>query len=280
MTFALPFPEIDPAIFTVALGGYEFSLRWYALAYIAGLVIGWRLIVALMRRPKLWPNNKAPMNPAQPEDLLVWMVIGVVLGGRLGYALFYNPGYYLSHPLEILEVWQGGMSFHGGFIGVIAGVLLFTHRYSLPLFQVGDAVALAAPVGLFFGRVANFINGELWGRTTDVSWAMVFPGAGPEPRHPSQLYEAGLEGLLLGAVMWWLALRHDALKKPGRIIGVFFIGYGLARTFVENFRQWDAHIGYAVELMGGGLTMGQVLSLPMVLIGCAFLIAARRPDPV
>ena len=279
MTFVLPFPEIDPALFTVTLGGYQFSLRWYALAYIAGLVIGWRLVVALMRRPRLWPNEKAPMSPAQPEDLLVWMVIGVVLGGRLGYALFYNPGYYLTHPLEVLEVWQGGMSFHGGFLGVIAGILLFTHRYSLPLFQVGDAVALAAPPGVFFGRIANFINGELWGRTTDVPWSMVFPGAGPEPRHPSQLYEAGLEGLLLGAVIWWLALRRDWLKMPGRIIGAFFIGYGMARSFVENFRQWDAHIGFALEIGGGGLTMGQLLSLPMILIGCVFLIAARRPDP-
>ncbi|MDH3666568.1 MAG: prolipoprotein diacylglyceryl transferase [Paracoccaceae bacterium] len=280
MLFVLPFPEIDPAIFTITLGSYEFSLRWYALAYIAGLLIGWRLVVALMRRPRLWPHSKAPMTPEQPEELLLWMIIGVVLGGRLGYVLFYNPGYYLSRPLEALQVWEGGMSFHGGFIGVIAGVLLFTARRSLPHFQVGDAVALAAPVGIFFGRIANFINGELWGRVSDVPWAMVFPGAGPEPRHPSQLYEAGLEGLVLGAVMWWLALSCGWLKKPGQVIGVFFIGYGLARSVVENFRQWDAHIGYAVEIGGGGLTMGQMLSLPMILIGLVFIFTARAPERV
>jgi len=280
MPFVLPYPEIDPALLSFAIGGYEFSLRWYALAYIAGLIVAWRMCRGLMLRPGLWPGNTAPMKPEQPEDLLTWMVLGVVLGGRLGYVLFYNPSYFLENPGDILKVWQGGMSFHGGFAGVILALVLFARRHGIPLLQAGDAIALSAPAGLFFGRVANFVNGELWGRATDVPWAMVFPHGGPEPRHPSQLYEAGLEGLLLGAVMWWLALRHDALKKPGRIIGVFFIGYGLARSFVENFRQWDAHIGYAVELMGGGLTMGQVLSLPMVLIGCAFLIAARRPDPV
>ena len=280
MTFILPFPQIDPAIFTISLGGFEFVLRWYALAYIAGLIIGWRLVRRLMQRPALWPRDKAPMKPEEPEDLLVWMILGVVLGGRLGYVLFYSQGQFLSDPLSIVRVWEGGMSFHGGFLGVIAGVLLFTYRRHLPLLQVGDAVALGAPVGIFFGRLANFINGELWGRTTDLPWAMVFPGAGPDPRHPSQLYEAGLEGLLLGAVMWWLALRRGWLKRPGRIIGVFFIGYGLGRSLVENVRQWDAHIGYAVEIGSGGLTMGQMLSLPMTLIGLAFVLRARKPEQV
>ncbi|MHA1528056.1 MAG: prolipoprotein diacylglyceryl transferase, partial [Alphaproteobacteria bacterium] len=199
-----------------------------------------------------------------------------VLGGRLGYVVFYNPGYFLEHPGEILQVWQGGMSFHGGFIGVIASLLLFARWRGMALLQAGDAVALAAPAGLLFGRLANFINGELWGRVTDVPWAMVFPAAGPEPRHPSQLYEAGLEGLVLGAVMWGLALRRGWLKRPGAVTGVFFIGYGLARVLVENFRQWDAHIGYAIEIGSGGLTMGQMLSLPMVAIGLAFIWNARR----
>jgi phosphatidylglycerol:prolipoprotein diacylglycerol transferase len=283
MTFsiplAIPFPDIDPALFTLALGGYEFSLRWYALAYIAGLVLGWRLMVRLMRRPGLWPGDKAPMTPAQPEELLTWMILGVVLGGRLGYVIFYNPAYFLDHPAEIVQVWQGGMSFHGGFIGVIVSLLLFARSRGMALLQAGDAVALAAPAGLLFGRLANFINGELWGRVTDAPWAMVFPGAGAAPRHPSQLYEAGLEGLALGAVMWFLALRCGWLKRPGAVIGIFFIGYGLARSLVENFRQWDAHLGYVVEIGSGGLTMGQMLSLPMVLIGLGFIWNAWRRGP-
>ena len=276
MTFAIPFPDIDPALFTLAVGGIEFSLRWYALAYIGGLLLGWRLMVRLMRRPGLWPANKAPMTPAQPEELLTWMILGVILGGRLGYVIFYQPGYFLDHPGEILRVWEGGMSFHGGFIGVIVSLILYARARGMPLLQAGDAVALAAPAGLFFGRLANFVNGELWGRVTDVPWAMVFPGAGPEPRHPSQLYEAGLEGLLLGAVMWGLALSRGWLKRPGSVIGVFFIGYGLARSVVENFRQWDAQLGYMIEIGSGGLTMGQMLSLPMVLIGLGFIWNARR----
>jgi phosphatidylglycerol:prolipoprotein diacylglycerol transferase len=276
MIFAIPFPDIDPALFTLAIGDYEFSLRWYALAYIAGLVLGWRLMVRLMRRPRLWPNDQAPMTLAQPEELLTWMILGVVLGGRLGYVVFYNPGYFLANPAEIVKIWQGGMSFHGGFIGVMVSLFLYARLNRVALLQAGDAVALAAPAGLFFGRLANFINGELWGRVTDVPWAMVFPAAGPETRHPSQLYEAGLEGLLLGAVMWWLALRRGWLKRPGSVIGVFFIGYGLARSLVENFRQWDAQIGYAIEIGSGGLTMGQMLSLPMVLIGAGFIWNAWR----
>jgi phosphatidylglycerol:prolipoprotein diacylglycerol transferase len=275
--FAIPYPQIDPALFTISLGGFEFSLRWYALAYIAGLVLGWRMMVRLMRRPGLWPGDKAPMTPAQPEELLTWMILGVILGGRLGYVVFYNPGYFLDNPAEILQVWQGGMSFHGGFIGVIVSLILFARARGTPLLQAGDAVALAAPAGLFFGRLANFINGELWGRVTDVPWAIVFPAAGPEARHPSQLYEAGLEGLLLGAVMWGLALRRGWLKRPGSVIGVFFFGYGLARSVVENFRQWDAQLGYMIEIGSGGLTMGQMLSLPMVLIGLGFIWNARRP---
>ena len=274
--FAIPYPQIDPALFTISLGGIEFSLRWYALAYIGGLLLGWRLMVRLMRRPGLWPANKAPMTPAQPEELLTWMILGVILGGRLGYVIFYQPGYFLDHPGEILRVWEGGMSFHGGFIGVIVSLILYARARGMPLLQAGDAVALAAPAGLFFGRLANFVNGELWGRVTDVPWAMVFPGAGPEPRHPSQLYEAGLEGLLLGAVMWGLALSRGWLKRPGSVIGVFFIGYGLARSVVENFRQWDAQLGYMIEIGSGGLTMGQMLSLPMVLIGLGFIWNARR----
>jgi len=274
MPFVIPYPQIDPALVSFDIGGLELSLRWYALAYIAGLLIGWRLMVWLMRRPALWPGDKAPMTPAQPEELLTWMVLGVVLGGRLGYVLFYDLGRFIAHPGEIIRVWEGGMSFHGGFAGVILATILYTRRHKLALLQVGDAVALAAPLGLFLGRIANFIKPELWGRVSDVPWAMVFPGAGPEPRHPSQLYEAGLEGLLLGAVMWSLAVKGGWLKRPGAVIGAFFIGYGLARSVVENFRQWDPQLGDLVAATG--VTMGQILSVPMVLIGLAFLWHAWR----
>ena len=287
MPLVIPFPEIDPALFTIELGGFSFSLRWYALAYIAGLVLGWRLMVLLMRRDRLWPGGRAPMTPAQPEELLTWMVLGVVLGGRLGFVVFYNPGYYLQHPGEALMLWQGGMSFHGGFLGVIVATVLYCRTRGMPLLQVADAVALAAPPGILFGRLANFVNGELWGRPTDVPWAMVFPAADDQPRHPSQLYEAALEGLLLGIAMWVLALSAGWLRRPGALTGVFFAGYGLARAFVENFRQGDPQfvspenpVGQVIRFGSGpdayGLTMGQVLSLPMVAIGVAFLALAFR----
>jgi phosphatidylglycerol:prolipoprotein diacylglycerol transferase len=286
LPIVIEFPNIDPALVTIPIGGFEFALRWYALAYIFGLIIGWRLMVLLMRRPRLWPANKAPMAPEQPEALLTWMVLGVVLGGRLGYVIFYDPGHFMQNPAEILQVWQGGMSFHGGFIGVIVMTVLFTRNNSIPLLQAGDAVALAAPVGLMLGRLANFINAELYGRPTDVWWAMQFPTRNKdgslnwdlltEPRHPSQLYQAALEGLLLFIVMWLLALRFGWLKRPGAVVGVFFIGYGAARFFAEYFRQWDAQLSDMVATYG--ITMGQLLSLPMVVIGLAFLLIAFRRD--
>ncbi|HET7409110.1 MAG TPA: prolipoprotein diacylglyceryl transferase [Paracoccaceae bacterium] len=302
MPFVIPYPDIDPAIFTLSLGSWEFALRWYALAYIAGLVLGWRIVVRLMRRPALWPANRAPMTPQQPEELLTWMTLGVVIGGRLGFVLFYSPGYYLSHPAEILAVWSGGMSFHGGMIGVVVALAGYCLRNGIPVLQAADAVAVAVPVGLFFGRLANFINAELWGRPTDVPWAMRFPLVNPatgerdmtlltEPRHPSQLYEAGLEGIALFAVLLWLALSRRWLKAPGAITGAFLAGYGAARVFVENFRQGDRQFITAVNPNGHvirfgetpdafGLTMGQILSLPMIAIGLVFiLLAARRTAP-
>ncbi|MEM7423452.1 MAG: prolipoprotein diacylglyceryl transferase [Pseudomonadota bacterium] len=286
LSLVLPFPDIDPALFTLDLGGFQFSLRWYALAYIGGLVIGWRLIIWLMRRPALWPHSRSPMRPEEPEELLTWMVLGVVLGGRLGFVLFYNPSYFAAHPMEILQVWNGGMSFHGGFAGVIVATILYTRGKGMPLWQVSDAVALAAPTGLLFGRIANFINGELYGRTTDVWWAMQFPTTAPdgtrdwenltEPRHPSQLYEAASEGLLLFIVMWAAAIWFGALKRPMLLTGIFFFGYGLARFTIEFFRQWDAQLSEMVATYG--VTMGQVLSTPMILIGLtAMMIALRRP---
>jgi phosphatidylglycerol:prolipoprotein diacylglycerol transferase len=294
---AIPFPNIDPAIFTVDLFGMSFSLRWYALAYIAGLVLAWRYVIRLVRQKEIW-RGAPPMTPDQPEELLTWMVIGVIAGGRLGFVLFYQPGYFLDNPSQIPVIWEGGMSFHGGFIGVIVGVILYARSRKIPVLSVGDAVACAAPIGLLLGRVANFINAELWGRPTTQPWGVVFPGERAQTcpdwwteavcaRHPSQLYEATLEGAVLFVLMWWLATRAGWLKKPGRLIGVFFLGYGLARSIVENFRLADAQFitqgnpwGQVIRLGTGpeafGLTMGQVLSLPMIAIGLGFLWWANR----
>ena len=292
--FALPFPDISPEIFTLELGSFAFSLRWYALAYIVGLIVAWRIVVGLMKRPALWGEGGAPMTKDQPEDLLTWIILGVVLGGRLGYVMFYQPGYYLSNPAEILKVWEGGMSFHGGFLGVVVAGLTYCWKYKLPAMRVGDAVAVSAPIGLMLGRIANFINAELWGRPSESPWAVVFPGDAAQAcatvetlcaRHPSQLYEAILEGLVLCAVLFWLGLRRGWFKTPGALIGAFLVGYGTARFFVEFFRQPDAQfispgnpLGWAVHSGGFGLTMGQLLSLPMIALG-AWLILRARPVP-
>jgi len=296
---ALQFPDISPNLFSIDLGFMEFALRWYALAYIAGLVIGWRIITRAVRRPVLWPGDAAPMTAEQVENLLTWVILGVILGGRLGYVLFYQPAYYLQNPSEILMIWQGGMSFHGGFLGVAIAGLIYCRVNRLPMAQVGDAMAMVAPIGLFLGRLANFINGELWGRPTDAPWGVIFPGfaaqdcAGPEgivelagqlvcARHPSQLYEALLEGLVLGAILLYLAWRRGALKIPGQIMGLFIAGYGLARFFVEFYRQADAQfitldnpMGYVLQFGPAGLSMGQILSLPM-LIGGLLIVAYAR----
>jgi phosphatidylglycerol---prolipoprotein diacylglyceryl transferase len=249
---ALAFPEIDPIIFSVG----PFAVRWYALAYIVGLIIGWRLMIRFANAPG------SKVSAQLVDDFLVWATLGVVLGGRLGYVIFYKPGFYLSNPAEIFMVWQGGMSFHGGFLGVVVAAFLYARKYNFPVFALSDLLAIVAPVGLFFGRIANFINGELYGRVTDVSWGMVFPGGGSAPRHPSQLYEAALEGAVLFLVMMILRAT-PAGKKPGLLTGVFLIGYASARGFVELFRQPDAHLGFLI----GGATMGQLLSIPMILIG-------------
>ncbi|MFC3170296.1 prolipoprotein diacylglyceryl transferase [Paracoccus fontiphilus] len=288
----IPFPNIAPEIFTINLGGLTLSLRWYALAYLAGLLIGWRLIVAMMRRDTIW-GDRAPMAGDRVDDLLTWVILGVILGGRLGFVLFYEPGYYLANPAEIIKVWQGGMSFHGGFAGVIVATWLFCRANGIPALRLADAMAVVAPIGLFFGRVANFINAELWGRPTDLPWGVIFPGeaaqacpgvVGPCARHPSQLYEAGLEGLLLGLILLAL-VRAGGLRRPGLAFGMFLAGYGLARMFVELFRVADAQfitpdnpLGHVVGGPIVGLTMGQLLSLPMALIGLFFILrASRRP---
>lgn len=287
LTAVIPYPDIDPVLVTIELFGLSLPIRWYALAYLAGIMLGLYLMNRLMARPTLWPDDRAPMTSEQTEALLTWIVLGVILGGRLGYVLFYQPGYYLEHPGAALRIWDGGMSFHGGISGVALAVILFSLRHGLPMVQVGDGMAAIAGQGLLWGRLANFINGELWGRPTDVPWAMVFPTGGDVPRHPSQLYEAFLEGAVLFTLCWYLATRRGWLKHPGRILGVFFIGYGAARTFVETFRQADADYitpgnpaGHVIRFTAEyGLTMGQMLSLPMIAIGAGFLLWSARPRP-
>ncbi|MBV1867800.1 MAG: prolipoprotein diacylglyceryl transferase [Marinosulfonomonas sp.] len=289
---AIPFPNIGPDIFSIDLGWFTFTLRWYALAYIAGILIGWRLILRALKQPQLWRNDTAPMTAVQMDDLLTWIILGIILGGRLGFVVFYQPAYYLSHPIEIPMVWQGGMSFHGGFVGVVLAVWLFARRNSLHVPSIADCLAFASPVGLMLGRIANFINAELWGRPSDAPWAVIFPGSAARDcgaiqgicaRHPSQLYEAALEGLVLGLLLLWLVYRRGWLKTPGQITGLFIAGYGVARFVVEFFRRADAQfispdnpMGYVIGSGSIGLSMGQILSLPMILIGLAVIYRARR----
>ena len=266
--FVLPFPVIDP----VAVNIGPVPLRWYALAYIGGFIFGWLGLRALAANDALWKRGQPRPSRESLDDLLVFVAFGVVIGGRLGHVLIYDPGFYLAHPLEIFQTWKGGMAFHGGLIGATIGMVLYARRSGVPLLTVSDICAVVAPIGLFFGRLANFIKPEMWGRETDVPWAMVFPGAGDLPRHPSQLYEAGLEGVALGLLLW-LAARHGALKHPGLATGIFGVGYGLARIFCEFFREPDP----VQEALPNGLTMGMVLSTPLVLIGAAAILFALRP---
>ncbi|WP_294612283.1 prolipoprotein diacylglyceryl transferase [uncultured Roseovarius sp.] len=295
MQAMIPFPDISPEIFTLPIFGMEFALRWYALSYIVGILLGWRLVVASVKRPHLWPRNSAPMTPAQVEDLLTWVILGVILGGRLGFVLFYQPGYYLQNPMQILQVWQGGMSFHGGLLGVVTACILYSKRRGIAWLSVADVLCMVAPIGLLLGRIANFINAELWGRPTGLPWGVAFPGAAAQDcpdviglcaRHPSQLYEAALEGLILGAVLICLAYRRGALKQRGTLTGLFFMGYGISRFIVEFVRQADAQfitpdnpMGYAVQMGGLGLSMGQLLSLPMIAFGLAMVTWANRSRP-
>ena len=260
MMFAIPFPAIDPVLISVG----PLAIRWYSLAYIAGILIGWRYILSLAAK-------KSPgIDAAAIDDLIVWLVLGIILGGRIGYVLFYKPGYYLANPLEAAYVWQGGMSFHGGAIGVILAMAAFSAKRGIAFLPVADLVACAVPIGLFFGRIANFINGELFGRPSDVAWAVVFPRGGPEPRHPSQLYESFLEGLVLFLILAALWRFSNLRDRPGALGGVFLMGYGAFRMFVELFREPDVHLGFLVA----GATMGQLLSLPLVIAGL-WLVARK-----
>jgi len=264
----LPFPAIDPVLITIG----PFAIRWYALAYICGILLGWLYARAIIRTERLW-GGPAPLTVIDYDDFILWVTLGIILGGRTGYVLFYNFSHFMTNPIEILQVWKGGMSFHGGFLGCVLAVILFARHRGIPVLSLGDITCAVGPIGLFLGRLANFINGELWGRPTDVPWAMVFPAGGPLARHPSQLYEAGIEGVVLFIVLA-LLMRAGALKRPGLIIGAFAVGYAIARTFCEFFREPDVQLGF----LWGGLTMGMVLSVPLLLAGLGLIaMALKRP---
>lgn len=265
MPLAIPFPALDPV--AVEIG--PIVIRWYALAYLAGLVGGWLYARALAKLP---PHA---VNPADIDDFLTWATLGVVLGGRLGYVLFYKPSFYLAHPVQALEIWHGGMSFHGGLLGVIVAGVLYCQFRNLPTASFADIIFTVAPIGLCLGRVANFINGELPGRVADVPWAMVFPGYGPLPRHPSQLYQAAMEGFALFVILAALASRQRIRVRPGLLSGAFLVGYAIFRSIGELFREPDPFLGFIV----GGLTMGQLLCLPMLAAGIWLVVRAlRRPS--
>ncbi|MBR1144740.1 prolipoprotein diacylglyceryl transferase [Bradyrhizobium sp. AUGA SZCCT0431] len=268
----IAFPEIDP----VAISIGPIAIRWYALAYIGGIVLGWLYARSLVKNEKLW-GGPAPITLLQLDDFILWVTIGIIVGGRAGYVLFYNPAFFAQHPAQIFVLWNGGMSFHGGFLGCVAAVMLFCRKNGIPILSLGDITTGVGPIGLFLGRLANFIKGELWGRPADssVPWAMVFPDGGPLPRHPSQLYEAALEGLLLFAVLA-VMIRMGALKRPGLILGSFIAIYAIARIISELFREPDPQLGF----LWGGLTMGMLLSVPMIIAGAILMVMAWRKAPV
>ncbi|MDT2071996.1 MAG: prolipoprotein diacylglyceryl transferase [Planktomarina sp.] len=307
MLASIPFPDISPVLFALniplwqftfsghdfSIGGFELAIRWYALAYITGIIFaGWVMRLAI-RRPNLWPNSKVALNEKNLDDLITWLIIGIILGGRLGYVLFYQPFYYLSDPIAALRIFDGGMSFHGGFLGVLVAGILFCRKYQIYSLCAADVMAVSAPAGLLFGRMANFINAELWGRETSMPWGVMFPGYNAQTctdaatglcaRHPSQLYEALGEGLILGLVLLYLLFKTSALRRTGLLTGIFVFGYGLTRFLVELVRQPDTHfqslenpVGYIIQMGSWGLTMGQVLSLPMLMIGLWFIAKARK----
>ena len=265
----LPYPHINPVL--VSIG--PFAIRWYALAYIVGIIAGWFYARAIIVSQKVW-GGPAPITVVDFDDFIIWITLGIILGGRIGYVLFYNLPHFAAHPAQILELWTGGMSFHGGVLGCVVATVAFAWRRGLPMLSLGDVTTAVAPIGLFLGRLANFINDELWGRPTDVPWAMIFPSGGPIPRHPSQLYEAALEGILLLIVLGVL-VRLGALRRPGMVTGVAAIGYGMARIFCEFFREPDPQLGF----LWGGLTMGMLLCVPLILAGIAALAVAFSRQP-
>jgi phosphatidylglycerol:prolipoprotein diacylglycerol transferase len=289
----LVYPEIDPIIFSFSVGNFEIALRWYALSYILGILVAWKLMQILAKHSSLWPNNFAPISSSAVEDLMTYMILGIILGGRIGYVVFYQPVYFLQNPEDILKVWNGGMSFHGGFLGVVFGAVLYAKTKRINLLSLGDLIAVASPPGLFFGRLANFINGELWGKPTTSPLGVVFPArdakicpinwVGECTRHPSQLYEAVSEGLLLWAVMLICVLWFKSFKRRGETMFIFLIGYGISRVIVEIFREPDAQFtsefnpnGYLIFISETiGLSMGQILCLPMIIVGAVSLFMTR-----
>ena len=287
----MTFPEFDPVL--IHLG--PLPIRWYALAYVAGIVLGWIYAARILKSDRVWAPGKPPLAGPQLDDLILWITLGIILGGRFGYALFYKPimfaqlftGSSLGERFELFQLWTGGMSFHGGMLGCTLAVLIYAWRTRSNALSIGDMALAAAPIGLFFGRLANFVNGELWGRTTDVPWAIRFCNArieqmygfcpaGNEPRHPSQLYEAGLEGLLLFIVLGLAVWKWRLLAKPGYVTGLFLVGYGLSRALLETVRQPDA----GMENFPLGLTMGMMLSIPMILVGAWLIHRAWKRPPV
>jgi phosphatidylglycerol:prolipoprotein diacylglycerol transferase len=268
----IAFPVFDPV--AIAIG--PIAIRRYALGYIGGIVFGWIYARSLLKNETLW-SGPAPISLPQIDDFILWVTVGIILGGRTGYVLFYNLPFFIHHPAEILELWKGGMSFHGGFMGCVIAVMWFARKNGISILSLGDITTGVAPIGIFLVRITNFINSELWGRLADpeLPWAMIFPNGGPLPRHPSQLYEAGLEGILLFAVLA-VMIRFGALKRPGLILGSFIALYGLARIAGEHFREPDPQLGF----LWGGLTMGMLLSVPMVIAGAIIIVAAwRRKSP-
>src|SRR3977135_904630 len=270
----IAFPVFDPI--AIAIG--PIAIRWYALAYIGGIVLGWVYARSLIKNEKLW-GGPAPITLLQMDDFILWVTIGIILGGRTGYVLFYNLPFFVQHPPEIFELWKGGMSFHGGFLGCVAAVMLFCWKNNLSILSLGDITTAVGPIGLLLGRLANFINSNLGGRPADagVPWAMVFPNGGPLPRPPSQLYEAGLEGIVLFTILA-VMIRFGALKRPGLILGSFIAIYGLARIAGEFFREPDPQLGF----LWGGLTMGMLLSVPMIIAGIILIMKAwlrKAPSP-
>jgi phosphatidylglycerol---prolipoprotein diacylglyceryl transferase len=265
---AIAFPVFDPV--AISLG--PIAIRWYALAYIGGIVLGWIYARALIKSEKLW-GGPAPISLAQMDDFILWITIGIIVGGRSGYVLFYNLPFFIEHPAAIFKLWEGGMSFHGGFLGCVVAVMWFARKNGISILSLGDIVTAVGPIGLLLGRLANFINSELWGRVADPSlpWAVVFPNGGPLPRHPSQLYEAFLEGIVLFTVLA-LMIRMGALKRPGLILGSFILIYALARITGEMFREPDSQLGF----LWGGLTMGMLLSVPMIFAGIILIVQAWR----
>ena len=268
----IAFPVFDPI--AIAIG--PIAIRWYALAYIGGIVLGWIYARALIKNEKLW-GGPAPVSLLQMDDFILWVTVGIILGGRTGYVLFYNLPFFAANPAEIFELWKGGMSFHGGFMGCVVAVVAFAWKRKTSILSLGDLTTAVGPIGLFLGRIANFINSELWGRPADdsVPWRMVFPNGGPLPRHPSQLYEAGLEGIVLFIILA-LMIRSGALKRPGLILGSFISIYAVARIFGEFFREPDPQLGF----LWGGLTMGMLLSVPMILAGGIIISAALKRKPL